>query len=330
VISPAHAEAARESTKQAVVAALREASAVLWNVVCYDPGFGFTEVMTAFFEEWEWARSSDSHVDLLATSCSIQCLLHCGTQIQQPQQNSPFKPGDGSTQARAALRSVLVLRSLALELAALERISSSKQPFRRCRSQEACPLDAELDIQPPASRSTSRHALEAPDTWPTIPCVGAWGGVYIQGHVLMLHPTLTYVVDYNRGGHTQVRQSENANEKNRGVQLRVPAWRTTVSADENDPRTLLLRIAGPLVGSAIPAAVKGAPVEEVELHFHDADSKNRALKHLQGCRSREVQRLSKQLRAFLDHVLAEFATQPATPALSMWPSRWQCGSAVLS
>jgi hypothetical protein len=330
VISPTRAVTARVCTKQAVVAALREASAALWNAVCYDSGFGFTEVMTAFFEEWEWARSSDSHVDLLATSCSIQCLLQCGAQVQQSQQKAPFKPGDGAGQARAALRSVLLLRSLSLDLLTLDRNSSGKQPFKRCRNKEACPLDAELDIQPPASRSTSRHCLEAPDTWPTIPCIGPWGGVYAQGHALVLHPTLTFVVDAQRAAHTPARQPESANEEKGGMQLRVPAWRTAVSADDFDPRILHLRIAGPLVGSVIPAAGKGVPPEEVELHFHDADSKNRAFKHLQGCRAREVQRLSKQLRAFLDHVLAEFATQPATPATSMWPTRWQCGPAVLS
>mmetsp|Transcript_82492 Transcript_82492/g.163805 ORF Transcript_82492/g.163805 Transcript_82492/m.163805 type:complete len:1198 (+) Transcript_82492:211-3804(+) len=328
IVSPAHEFSARHSAKQALATALRDASAVLWNAVCHDMGFGFTEVMTAFFEEWEWASSSDSHVDLLATSCSVQCLLHCGTQIQQSQQNSPHH--QASSQGRLALRSILLLRSFALELAALERISNGKQPFQRFRNKEACPLDAEVEMQSPAIRSTSSRDFEVPDAWPTISCIGPWGGVYAQGHALVMHPTLTYVVDNCRAGHTLALQPDSARGDRSGTQLRVPAWRTTAWADNNDPRTLHLRVAGPLVGSAIPAAGKSTPPEEVELRFHDADSRNHALKHFQGCRAREVRRLSKQLRAFLDNVLAEFATQPTTVATSMWPARWQCGAAVLS
>jgi len=295
LVGAPEAQAARRRAKVAAVGALRESGDALWLAACQDfdgndgsCGVGFTEMVGGFLEEWEWHRdrTRDGRLDLLSTGSSVQSLLQCATGGCQ----SPTNRSAGGGPGRHAIRTFLTLRRLCCDLIAMDGGSPGGQDHAS-QAKEPCPLDMELE---PDYRAWAGQ-------FPALPCVGPWGGVYAQGHALVLHPTQVLVVEPSRL------------QDGTGVHVCVPSWRAAAVEGGRDARTLTLRVVAPLVGDG-PAANRGG-VEEVELRFQDVEGRAQALGHLQGAKARESRRLLSQLRAFVDRSVGQAAAEPL-------PARW--------
>mmetsp|Transcript_77435 Transcript_77435/g.179511 ORF Transcript_77435/g.179511 Transcript_77435/m.179511 type:complete len:191 (+) Transcript_77435:1-573(+) len=186
-----------------------------------------------------------------------------------------------------------MLRELCFGIVALEECSCTGKDLGP-RPREACPLDIKAEQEPHGLAGLLGRIKK--NSFPTIPCVGPWGGVYAHGHALVQHPSLVVVVEpscIDDGG---------------GIHICVPSWRATAVDPSWDPRNLTLHIMGPLVGDN-PTVNKGS-VEEVELRFSDAEACCQAFKHLRGSKVRESRRLLAQLRTFIDRSVGQVTLGP--------------------
>lgn len=322
LVSPPRASATRRRITWSVGQALREAAELFREAMRYSTEekhkeYAAASAISAFLEEWEWYKHRHSPVDLPAVCGGVQCLLRSGNRT-----NASLTSIERSSLATHGARSLLTLRRLCVELAALNEGAVQEDKL------ELCPLKVDTSISEAASVAAfggpQYDALEGPlaeapniaefvaagegrpssnsaasvnlKAAEVIECTEPCGEERMRpmtvpnARVLVLHPTLLLVTEpaIGDGGVAVVR-------------ARMPVWQVSSAIDPADPH--LLRV------TELTATRwdRSDEPKALVLHFKDIGDSTRALHHLRGSREREAQRLLTQLDFFVDSVLSEEA-----------------------